>query len=74
MADAASLVRSVYEAFERGDLDNVTSVMADDLEWFEAEHNPFWSGAPIVGPRPSLMASSPASRKSSTTSESKSGD
>jgi ketosteroid isomerase-like protein len=50
MADAAAIVRSVYEAFGKGDLDGVLSVMADDIEWFEAEHNPYWTGGPMVGP------------------------
>jgi hypothetical protein len=56
MADAAAIVRSVYEAFGKGDLDGVLSVMADDIEWFEAEHNPYWPGHAMVGPEAIVRA------------------
>jgi ketosteroid isomerase-like protein len=35
------IVRGVYEAFERGDLQAVFGAMADELEWNEAEGGPY---------------------------------
>ncbi len=34
-------VKSVYEAFDRGDVPAVLGAFADDVEWFEAEGMPY---------------------------------
>jgi len=50
-ATTAEWVRSLYEASARGDLDTVVAAMADDIEWSEAEGNPWYLGHPFVGPQ-----------------------
>ena len=37
----ADLVRSLYEAFARGDVPSVLGAMAEDIEWHEAEGMPY---------------------------------
>jgi ketosteroid isomerase-like protein len=45
------LVRSVYDAFGRGDVDTVLSAMDPAIEWRQAEGNPYEpSGAAWIGP------------------------
>ena len=45
------LIRSVYDAFGRGDIPAVLGAMDADLEWREAEGNPYEpSGNPWRGP------------------------
>ena len=39
--ESAELVRSIYEAFGRGDVPAVLGAMADDIEWHEAEGMPY---------------------------------
>ncbi len=34
-------LRSVYEAFGRGDVPGVLGAMTDDIEWYEAEGMPY---------------------------------
>lgn len=51
MADSVALVRSVYEAFAKGDVQTVLGLLSDKVEWNEAEHFPYWPGGPIVGPQ-----------------------
>jgi uncharacterized protein len=51
MADSVALVRSVYEAFAKGDVRTVLGLLSDKVEWNEAEHFPYWPGGPIVGPQ-----------------------
>ena len=38
---SAELVKSVYEAFARGDLATALAAMADDIEWHEADGGPY---------------------------------
>jgi uncharacterized protein len=48
---AAELARSGYEAFGRGDIDAVLSLMAPDVVWHEAESLPYggvWRGPDAV--------------------------
>jgi ketosteroid isomerase-like protein len=51
MADSMALVRSVYDAFARGDVQTVMGLLSDKVEWNEAEHFPYWPGGPIIGPQ-----------------------
>lgn len=45
------LARSVYEAFGRGDIPAVLGMMDSNVQWFEAEGNPYEpSGRPWSGP------------------------
>ena len=39
--ESADLVRSLYEAFARGDVPAVLGAMAEDIEWHEAEGMPY---------------------------------
>ena len=39
--ESADLVRSIYEAFGRGDVPGVLGAMAEDIEWHEAEGMPY---------------------------------
>jgi len=51
MADNVALVRSAYEAFAKGDVQTVLGLLADKIEWHEAEHVTYWPGGPFVGPK-----------------------
>lgn len=45
------VVKGVYEAFGKGDVPAVVGVMDPEIEWREAEGNPYMpSGEPWVGP------------------------
>ncbi len=45
------LVKNTYEAFGRGDIPGVLGAMDPEMEWYEAEGNPYMpSGDPFVGP------------------------
>jgi len=45
------LARDVYEAFGRGDIKTVLGMMDPDIEWSEAEGNPYKpDGKPWLGP------------------------
>lgn len=46
-----NIVMSLYEAFDRGDIDTVLALMADDIVWCEAENNKWADGNPYVGPQ-----------------------
>lgn len=44
-------IRELYEAFGRGDIPTVLEAMDANIEWREAEGNPFEpTGAPWIGP------------------------
>jgi ketosteroid isomerase-like protein len=51
MADSLEVIRSVYAAFAKGDVQTVLGLLSDKVEWNEAEHFPYWPGGPIVGPQ-----------------------
>jgi hypothetical protein len=51
MADSVATVRSIYEAFGRGDVQTVLGLMSEKVEWNEAEHFTYWTGGPFVGPQ-----------------------
>ena len=49
--DNVAFVKSIYEAFGRGDIPTVLGSMSPDLRWYEAEGNPYMpSGDALVGP------------------------
>lgn len=49
--DNVQLLKSLYEAFGRGDIPTVLGTMSPDIRWHEAEGNPYMpSGEPWVGP------------------------
>ena len=50
-----TLVRSIYEAFGRGDVPAVLALFTDDIEWNEAENFPYADGNPYRGPQSVLQ-------------------
>lgn len=51
MSQNVDLVRSIYEAFARGDVPAVLALFAEDIEWNEAENFPYADGNPYRGPQ-----------------------
>lgn len=47
---AKAVVTTVYEAFAVGDIAQVTSAMAPDIDWREAQGNPYADNNPYIGP------------------------
>jgi len=46
-----SLLKSLYDAFGRGDIPSVLGAMSPEIKWYEAESNPYMlSGKPWIGP------------------------
>ena len=43
------LLRWAYDAFARGDIPSVLSVMTDDVQFVVAENSPYYRGTPYVG-------------------------
>lgn len=50
VTDNAATVRSIYDAFLRGDIAGVMAAMHEQIEWNEAEHITYWPGGAFVGP------------------------
>jgi ketosteroid isomerase-like protein len=49
--DNVSFLKSVYEAFGRGEIPTVLGAMSPQIKWYQAEGNPYRpSGEPWVGP------------------------
>jgi hypothetical protein len=48
--DNVAVVRSVYEAFAKGDVPAVLAAMDPKIEWNEAENFPYADRNPYVGP------------------------
>ena len=49
--DNVSLLKSLYDAFSRGDMPTVLGAMSPEIKWHEAESNPYRpSGEAWVGP------------------------
>ena len=49
--DSVSLLKSLYDAFGRGDIPTVLGAMSPEIKWYEAESNPYMpSGKAWVGP------------------------
>jgi uncharacterized protein len=51
MADNVELVRGAYAAFAKGEIQKVLGLLAEKVEWYEAEHVTYWPGGPLVGPQ-----------------------
>ena len=51
MAGHTDFIRSLYEAFGRGDAETVLGALHPEVEWNEAEGQPYASGNPYVGPQ-----------------------
>ncbi|WP_448613686.1 nuclear transport factor 2 family protein [Modestobacter sp. URMC 112] len=51
VTDNATIVRDAYEAFARGDVPAVLAVFDEQIEWNEAEGNPWHPGHPFIGPQ-----------------------
>jgi ketosteroid isomerase-like protein len=49
--DNIEFARGLYEAFAAGDVPKVLGSMSDDIEWWEAEGNPWYPGRAFVGPQ-----------------------
>jgi len=49
-ASAQATVETVYSGFAAGDIEAVTSVMAPDIAWREAQGNPYADKNPYIGP------------------------
>lgn len=50
MAEAADIIRQIYEGFDRGDLSPLLESLDPDVEWNEAEHVTFWPDTAFHGP------------------------
>ncbi len=50
MGASGDVVRSVYEAFGRGDVGAVLGAFDPEIRWQEAEHFAYADGNPYVGP------------------------
>jgi uncharacterized protein len=46
----ANIVRSLYEAFARGDIPTIIAALDPQVEWWEAEHFLYADKNPYVGP------------------------
>lgn len=44
-------MKELYGAFDRGDVPTVLAAMDANIEWYEAEGNPWHLGRPFVGPQ-----------------------
>lgn len=49
--DSAEHVKSLYEAFARGDAATFMGALADQLDWLEAENSPYAAGNPYLTPQ-----------------------
>jgi uncharacterized protein len=49
--DNVELVRGAYAAFAAGDVPAVLQLLDPNVEWYEAEHNPYSPGKAFVGPQ-----------------------
>jgi ketosteroid isomerase-like protein len=49
MADNVAIIRTVYDAFAKGDVPTVLGLFDPKIQWSEAEHFPYWTGTPFVG-------------------------
>jgi ketosteroid isomerase-like protein len=50
MADNATIIRGMYEAFARGDVPAVLAALDPRVEWREAEHIPYVADGAFIGP------------------------
>jgi ketosteroid isomerase-like protein len=45
------LIKGLYAAFANGEVDRVLGSMTEDIEWWEAEGNPWFPGRAFIGPQ-----------------------
>jgi ketosteroid isomerase-like protein len=50
VSPSVRLIRSLYDAFARGDVPGVLACMSPGIVWNEAENFPYADGNPYVGP------------------------
>lgn len=50
MADNLAIIEQIYQDFARGDVPAVLALLDGEVQWYEAEGNPWWQGQPAVGP------------------------
>lgn len=50
MGQNADRIKSLYEAFAKGDVATVLRAMDPKIEWNEAEHYSWWPGEAFIGP------------------------
>lgn len=48
---SVQLMKSLYEAFARGDVPTFVGALDENIEWYEAEGNPWDPGHAFVGPQ-----------------------
>ena len=46
-----AIISGLYDAFARGDVDDVSGRMSPDIIWNEAENFPYADGNPYIGPQ-----------------------
>lgn len=51
MATHKEMIRSLYEAFARGDAETVLGALDGSIDWNEAENSPLAAGNPHTGPQ-----------------------
>jgi uncharacterized protein len=49
--DNIAFMKGLYDAFASGDVPKVLGSMSEDIEWWEAEGNPWYPGRAFVGPQ-----------------------
>ncbi|WP_324273577.1 hypothetical protein [Blastococcus brunescens] len=56
---SVQLMKSLYDAFGRGDIPTVVGAMDENIEWNEAEGSPWHPGHAFVGPQQVVEGCSP---------------
>lgn len=51
MGSSADFVKSLYDAFDKGDVPTVVGALDPEIRWQEAENYPYADGNPYVGPQ-----------------------
>lgn len=49
--DNVEFMKGLYAAFAAGDVPKVLGSMSEDIEWWEAEGNPWYPGRAFIGPQ-----------------------
>jgi ketosteroid isomerase-like protein len=49
--DNVAFMKGLYDAFAVGDVPKVLGSMSEDIEWWEAEGNPWYPGRAFIGPQ-----------------------
>jgi uncharacterized protein len=51
MSQNREMIQGLYDAFARGDAGSVLGLLAPDVQWYEAEGNPYADGNPYDSPQ-----------------------